>query len=181
MSQSERPRRFHATTIVLHGLMALGIIVAFGMGAYMTELAFSPTRLKLYNWHKWLGITLLGLAALRLLTRLAFKAPAAAAGPRWQQMASHAVHALLYVCFFAIPLSGWAYSSAAGFPIVWLGHFPLPDLVSPDHDLAEQLKEVHELLTKGLLALVLLHVGAALKHQLVDKDGLLRRMSLRSK
>ena len=71
MSASPRPHRYHAATVVLHGLMALGIIAAFVMGAVMTDLPFSPTRLKLYNWHKWLGITLLGLAALRLLARLA--------------------------------------------------------------------------------------------------------------
>jgi cytochrome b561 len=96
--------------------------------------------------------------------------------PAWQQRASHAVHGLLYVLFFAVPLAGWAYSSAAGFPIVVFGVLPLPDFVSPDKALAEAIKPLHKILAFTLAALVLAHVGAALKHHFVDRDGLLDRM-----
>jgi hypothetical protein len=85
-------------------------------------------------------------------------------------------HLALYGLFFAVPLSGWAYSSAAGFPVVVFGVLPLPDFVPVDRALAETLKGLHKLCTLSLAALVLLHVAAALKHQFVDRDGLLQRM-----
>ncbi|MDT9000015.1 cytochrome b [Paucibacter sp. APW11] len=168
--------RYNGLAIFLHWLLALAIVGAFCMGLYMSDLPLSPTRLKLYNWHKWAGVTILALSALRLLWRLANKPPADLPMPAWQARAAHLVHGLLYLSFFAIPLSGWAYSSAAGFPIVWFGVLPLPDFVPVDKALAHQLKELHELLAWGLALLVGAHVAAAVKHQLIDKDGLLQRM-----
>ena len=78
-----------------------------------------------------------------------------------------------------VPLLGWAYTSATGFPVVLFGQFPLPDLVGPDKALAELIKPWHKFSAFALAALVLMHVAAALKHQWIDRDGLLRRMSLR--
>ncbi|WP_205665083.1 cytochrome b/b6 domain-containing protein, partial [Caldimonas tepidiphila] len=71
-------------------------------------------RLQLYNWHKWAGVAILALSALRLLWRLLRRPPPPVPAPRWQLAAAHATHALLYLLFFAVPLAGWAYSSAAG-------------------------------------------------------------------
>jgi cytochrome b561 len=96
--------------------------------------------------------------------------------PAWQQRAAHLVHRALYVLFFAVPLAGWAYSSAAGFPVVVFGVLPLPDFVPADKALAEFIKPFHKYLAFTLALLVLAHVGAALKHQFVDHDGLLARM-----
>ena len=90
--------------------------------------------------------------------------------------AYHATHGLMYALFFIVPLVGWAYSSAAGFPIVWFGVLALPDFVSADKALAESIKPLHQISAFALAALVLLHVGAALKHHWIDKDGLLNRM-----
>ena len=78
--------------------------------------------------------------------------------------------------FFAVPLVGWAYSSAAGFPVVWFGVVPLPDFVSPDKALAEAIKPWHGRLAWLLALLVVVHVAAVVKHQWVDRDGLLWRM-----
>jgi cytochrome b561 len=133
-------------------------------------------RLKLYNWHKWAGMTILALSALRLLWRLTHRPPAEPAGPHWQQVAAKTVHRLMYVLFFAIPLVGWAYSSAAGFPIVLFGVLPLPDFVPADKALSELIKPWHEASAFALAALAVVHVGAALKHHWIDKDGLLTRM-----
>ncbi len=96
--------------------------------------------------------------------------------PRWQQRAAHATHILLYLLFFTVPIAGWAYSSASGFPVVWFGVVALPDFVAPDRALAAALKALHAVLAYALAALVALHVAAALKHQLVDRDALLARM-----
>lgn len=168
--------RYTGLAIALHWLLALAIVASFCVGLYMHELPISPQRLKLYNWHKWAGICILALSALRLLWRLTHRPPADVPMPAWQQRASHAAHGLLYVLFFAVPLAGWAYSSAAGFPIVVFGVLPLPDFVSPDKALAEAIKPLHATLAFVLAGVVVLHVAAALKHHFIDRDGLLDRM-----
>ncbi len=143
----------------------------------MTDLAMSPQRLRLFNWHKWAGIVILGLSAARLLWRISHPVPALPGNlPGWQSASSKAVHAALYALFFAVPLAGWSYSNAAGFPIVLFALIPLPDLVEKNRDLADALKTLHHWLAYGLAACVVLHVAAAAKHQWIDKDRLLSRM-----
>ncbi len=90
--------------------------------------------------------------------------------------AATSVHAALYVLILAIPLTGWLYSSAAGLPTVYLGLVQLPDLLIKDNALAAQLKLVHITLNYTLLTLVVIHAAAALKHHVVDRDDVLRRM-----
>jgi cytochrome b561 len=168
--------RYTAPAIALHWVLALALFASFSVGVYMTELPLSPQRLKLYNWHKWAGVTILLLSALRMGWRLTHPAPADLPGPAWQLRAAHLTHGALYLLFFAVPLVGWAYSSAAGFPVVWFGVLPLPDFVNPDKALAEAIKPWHAALAWTMAGLVLLHIAAALKHHLVDRDGLLSRM-----
>ncbi|TSE36064.1 Cytochrome b561 [Tepidimonas fonticaldi] len=173
---------YHPVAVGLHWLLAVALIGLLVMGVVMTGLPFSPLRLKLYNWHKWIAIAVLALSVLRWLWRLTHRPPplpAAMAGamPAWQRAAHRAVHAGLYGLFFAVPLLGWAYSSAAGFPVVWLGVLPLPDFVPVDPALAQALKPWHRWSAYALAALIALHVAGALKHALVDRDGLLGRMA----
>jgi cytochrome b561 len=173
--------RYSLTAIVLHWVLGLAILGMFGVGLYMTDLPFSPTRLKLYNWHKWAGITLLVLAVVRLLWRVTHRPPAlpsaiADAMPAWQRWAHHGTHHALYALFFVVPLIGWAYSSAAGFPIVVFGVLPLPDFVPVDKALSELIKPFHEISAFALVGLAGLHIAAAIKHQWIDKDGLIGRM-----
>lgn len=167
--------------IALHWVLALALVGMVGVGVYMADLPFSPTRLKLYNWHKWAGVCVLALSLVRLLWRATHRPPplhdaVLVAMPAWQQWAHHATHAGLYALFFAVPLLGWAYSSAAGFPIVVFGVLPLPDWVPVSPELADALKPLHQLSAFALVGLVALHVAAALKHHWVDRDGLLARM-----
>ena len=176
MSSVATTERYSGTAIALHWLLALAIVGAFIVGVYMSDLPVSPQRLKLYNWHKWAGICILALSALRLLWRLTHRPPADVAMPEWQRRSAHAVHILLYLLFFAVPLAGWAYSSAAGFPVVLFGVLPLPDFVPADKALAETIKPLHWMLAYVLAGLALLHVAAALKHHAIDGDGLLARM-----
>ena len=168
--------RYTPTAIALHWLLALMILSSLSVGLYMTSLPFSPRRLQLYNWHKWAGVTILVLSAARLLWRLTHRPPPAVSMLNWQVRASAVAHGLLYVLFFAVPLAGWAYSSSAGFPVVLYGVLPLPDLVAVDRALAEDLKPLHRWLAWTLGAVVALHIAAALKHQFIDRDALLRRM-----
>lgn len=175
--------RYGPVAIALHWLLALMILGAVCLGLSMTGLPLSPLRLRLYNWHKWAGITILALSAVRLLWRLSHPPPSLparirAAMPGWQWVAHRGLHLLLYLLFFAVPLLGWAYSSALGFPVVWLGVLPLPDFVPVDKDFAEAvLKPLHKIGAFGLVAAALVHAAAALKHHFVDRDGLLDRMS----
>ena len=173
--------RYHPLARALHWLLALLIVGNFALGIYMHELPFSPARLQYYSWHKWAGVLVLAFSAVRLLTRLMSPPPALpdaieAAMPGWQKLAHHATHLALYALFFAVPLTGWAYSSAAGFPIVLFGLLPLPDFVPVSEPIADVLKEAHEITALTMAALVVLHVAGALKHQIVDRDGLMARM-----
>lgn len=175
--------RYSRVAVLLHWVLGLALVGLFAMGLYMTDLPFSPQRLKLYNWHKWAGVSILLLSALRLAWRLTHRPPELPASmharmPAWQRVAHHATHHALYLLFFAVPLLGWAYSSAAGFPIVWLGAVQLPDFVPVSEPLADLLKPLHKFSAYAMAALVVLHVGAALKHQWLDRDGLLSRMGL---
>ena len=169
--------RYPTPLIALHWLIAILIVAAFALGTVMTDMRISPTKLQYYSYHKWLGVTVLALVAIRLLARLFSTAPAYPdTMGNWQKKVANATHILLYVLMFAVPLSGYFYTSAAGYPVVYLGMFELPTIIGPDPELKHSLKELHELLTNVILALVSLHVLAALKHQFVDKDGILRRM-----
>jgi cytochrome b561 len=172
-----KPQAYGYTAIALHWLLAGLIVCSLGVGWYMVELPMSVQRLKLFNWHKWAGITILTLSAARLVWRLTHPAPALPTSmPAWQRWASHLSHSALYALFFAIPLLGWAYSSAAGFPIVWFGVLPLPDWVPRSRELAELIKPWHGWAAYTLAAVVVVHVMAALKHHWFDKDDVLTRM-----
>lgn len=165
------------TAVALHWLVAVGICAAFPLGVYMHELPLSPKKLQLYSYHKWLGISILLVAALRILWRLGHRPPPLVAGmARWQQVAAHGIHHALYLLILAVPLSGWLMSSALGFKVVWFGVLPLPDLVAKNKELGELLKTVHQSLNFTLLALVVLHAAAALKHHFGDRDDTLARM-----
>lgn len=170
--------QYTRTAIGLHWVVALLIFAAFGLGWFMTDIpGFTMAKLKYYNWHKWLGVTVFFLAVIRLLWRFFHMPPPLANSiAKWQQLAASVVHWALYILIFAIPLSGYFYSLASGFPIVYLGLVPLPVLIQPNADLAHTLKEVHELFNYSLVLLLLAHVGAALKHHVIDKDGTLARM-----
>lgn len=173
--------RYTGTAIALHWLMTLAIIGSLGVGWYMTDLSVSPWRLKLYNWHKWTGVTILTLAILRLTWRLTHRPPALPhhierSMPSWQRIAHHWTHSLMYVLFFAVPLMGWAYSSMAGFQVVWFGVLPLPDFVPVNKELAQVIRPIHGWMAYTLLGFVVLHVGAAIKHHFIDRDRLISRM-----
>jgi len=168
--------RYTGTAIALHWLAACCIVCGFAVGLWMTDLPFGPLKLRWYAYHKWIGITVFLLAALRAAWRWRHPPPPEVPMPRWQRRLAAATHILLYALMFLIPLSGWTYSSATGVSVVYLGLVPLPDLVAKDKSLAAVLKAAHGTLNYLLLALVIVHAGAALKHHLVDRDGVLARM-----
>jgi cytochrome b561 len=174
---SDHPSRYTATAIAFHWLIALGIAGTFSLGLYMHDLPLSPDKLRLYSWHKWIGVSLFLLVILRLAWRLLSPPPGLpAAMPGWQRKAAERTHYLLYFLMFAVPLSGWLMSSAKGFQTVWFGVLPLPDLLPKSKDLGEQLELVHKGLNFFMAFVVGGHVLAALKHHYLDRDDVLVRM-----
>lgn len=169
--------RYTTTAITLHWLVALLIVITFPLGVYVHELPLSPLKLQLVSYHKWIGVTIFLLTLVRLAWRMKHTPPSLPATiPFWQQRAAHGLHHLLYMLLLFIPISGWLMSSAKGVPVVYLGLVQLPDLVGKDKALGNLLQEVHEVLNFGLLALIGLHVAAAVKHHFIDRDTTLLRM-----
>ena len=164
------------TAIVLHWLTLLLFACGFSLGRWMVDLPIAPQTFRLYAYHKWIGITVFLLTLARLAWRFAHPVRPLATTPEWQRRAAVAAHALLYLLLIAIPLSGWIYSSATGVQVVYLGLMPLPNIVGKDRALAAALKTVHFTLNFALLALVLVHAGAALRHHFIDRDRVLLRM-----
>jgi len=168
--------RYTAPAIALHWLIAVLIMVSVGLGLYMVGLRLSPLKLKLYSWHKWVGVTIFLLVVVRLIWRAAKAPPPPLPGPKWQLAAALANHWLLYVLLVCIPISGWLMSSAYGVQVVYFGVVPLPDLIEKNKALGDTLKAFHETFAFTLLALVLVHAVAALKHHFFDRDAVLHRM-----
>lgn len=164
-------------SIGLHWLTFILILSLGILGTIMTDLPNGPLKIQIYTLHKSFGLTVLGLTALRLLWRLFSRTPDLLPGtPLWQAVIAKLTHASMYVLLFAIPLSGWLYNSAAGFPLKYFGLFKLPKLSGYNPELKHLAGDTHETLFYVLAALLLLHAGAALKHHYLDKDVTLTRM-----
>lgn len=168
--------RYGTVSRVLHWLMALLVLVMFatGWGREFLPDAWGRTIMLI---HKSTGVSILGLVVLRVLWRLFNKGPTLSGSvSRVLGLAAKAVHLLLYAMMLGMPVIGWALSSAAGRPVVFLGLFPLPSLVGPNKPLAHTLEEFHEAGALIFAALVAVHIAAALWHGIVLKDGVLNRM-----
>lgn len=169
--------RYTKTAKSLHWLMAVLFLGMLGLGFYMQGLSLSPDKLKLYSWHKWVGVTVFLLALFRIAWRVTHQPPALPSSmPRLMQIAAHAGHHMLYMLMFLIPLSGWLMSSAKGFQTVWFGILPIPDLLEKNKLLGDLLQTVHVSLNYLFIAVLIGHIGAALKHHFIDKDDILTRM-----
>lgn len=162
---------------ILHWGMALLVIGMLCMGLYMSGLPTGPDRLKLYGLHKSTGLLILGLAALRFSWKLANPQPLPE--PQWSRQVirgARVAHWLLYGFMFALPLSGWVMSSAAGYPVSFYGLFVAPDWVPVQPELRALANEAHGLLGYAMMGLIGLHALAALWHHFFKRDNTLRRM-----
>lgn len=165
---------------LLHWLIAGAIVLQFVL-AKMAERAEDDgskfRELVLLANHKSVGITILALAVVRLAWRLYRSPPAPLPMPDWQRIASSVSHWGFYLLLFAMPISGWLMSSASNVSVSWFNLFQLPDFVAPGESTEELFEGIHETLAKVLLLLALLHVAAAIKHTVFDRDGALQRIS----
>lgn len=155
--------------------MAILLLALLGLGLYMVGLPINLEKLKLYGWHKEYGILALILVIIRIVWRLGNIAPQLSI-PLWEKLAARAVHWAFYGFMFAMPITGWLITSAAGLPVSFFGLVVLPNLVSPSNDLMKLFQDIHKWLGYGLIATIALHTAAALKHHFINKDNILRRM-----
>jgi len=161
-----------------HWLVAALIVAQGVIGLSMVQMGLTPAKVRVFALHKSIGLTILGLVLLRIAWRLTEKRPAdPPAMPRWQSRAARAMHLALYVLILAIPLSGWWFNSASNAPLVWFGWFDVPSLTRGlDPVWKPRALLLHQSLFWILVALLVLHVGAALWHHFRQRDNVLRRM-----
>jgi len=169
---------------LLHWIIALMVLSALSVGFLLGFLGFSgvkdtfgiDTTNLLYKYHKTFGVLILGLMIVRIIVKMAkgkpdYNPPLT----KFEHSASNAVHGLLYLCLFAMPVLGWLGTGANGFPVE-LFNWKLPAILAKDKDLGGLLMELHGTIGWILAALIIIHIGAALKHAIVKKDGVLQRM-----
>ena len=163
---------------VLHWLLALAVVAMAIMGLVMKYGDFAPVeRIRLYALHKSVGLTILVLAVLRLLIRLLDRGrPVLPPMPRWQHLAATFSHVALYVVLIGMPLTGWLYNSASGFPLQWFSQFKVPALVERSTELKALAGSLHFAGFIVLAIVLLMHVGAAIQHHFIHRDNVLRSM-----
>lgn len=161
-----------------HWGIALLIVVQAVIGLVMVDMAVTPAKLRVFALHKSIGITILALVLLRIAWRLTERRPTdPPALARWQRAAARLVHLALYALILAIPLSGWWFNSTANAPLAWFGWFDVPSLTGGyDAVWKPRALLLHQALFWLLVAVLVLHVGAALWHHFKARDDVLRRM-----
>lgn len=170
-------QNYGAVAKTFHWLMAVLIIVLLTVGLIMTDMENSPDKFKLYGLHKAFGILVLFLATLRFGWKILDVSPLLPDHmSKMAKLGAKLAHLALYALMFAMPMSGWVMSSAAGFPVSVFGLFTMPNLVEPDKELAKNINELHESMAWLLIVLIVLHIIAALLHHFYYKDNTLRKM-----
>lgn len=169
--------RWGAVSQFLHWLIVALIALQAALGLTGLLLPLGVEKLATLARHKSIGITILGLAVLRLLWRWVNPTPPLPSNLKpHERFLARFTHAALYVLLFAMPLTGWTMSSARGFPVSWFNLFELPDLVPKSTALYNTLVATHAVLACSLAVVVALHVAGAVKHHFVLRDDTLRRM-----
>lgn len=177
MSLKNTHDSYGSVTKIFHWTIATIIYIMLTIGFVMGNISNDSLADKLYYYHKATGITVLGIMVLRMLWRIINIRPKLPESvPKWQRLASSAVHYGLYILLFAMPLSGWIMSSANGTPPSVFGLFQMPAIVATNKAVTKTFAEIHELLAFVLIAFIVIHVAAALKHYFIDKDQVLQRM-----
>jgi cytochrome b561 len=172
----DTPYGYGLVSKVLHWVIGILLIGVWVVGSLMEDIPM-PDKIQIIGIHKAMGAVILFLALLRALWRAVYKLPKMPAGiPPLQRLVARAVHVAFYPLCVLMPLSGWLMSNAAGYPVSVFGLFNLPTLTGKDEALKEFFGEMHEVFAWALLALTVMHVGAALHHHFIKGNKLIKRM-----
>jgi cytochrome b561 len=179
MPASDAPARYTRTAILLHWLIALLVVAQFAWGWWMLDIPKQPVgpRVDAFNLHKSVGLTILALMALRVVWRVGHAPPPLPPMQDWQARLARFTHVALYAALVIQPLAGYLGSEVSGYPVRYFG-MTLPGWGGKHEALKDFLSGVHLVTSWAIAALVALHVMGALKHALIDRDGLLARMGL---
>ena len=178
--------RYTLAQRLIHWAVAVIAICVLSVGLTLGILGFDGVKATfgiettnlLYKYHKTFGVVLLGLMTLRLILRLTLGRPAYDPPlPRFNKVASEAVHGLLYVALLIQPMLGWAATAAGGFPVEFFNS-KLPGLIAKDKALSETLYGLHGAVGWTIITLITIHIGAALMHAFIKRDAVMKRMSL---
>ncbi len=162
---------------LLHWLIALTIFFMLAVGFVMTDMKPSPDMFKLYNIHKSTGMILLALVCVRVAWKAVNIQPVLPPSiPKFERILAHLGHFALYVLMFAMPLTGWLMSSAAGFSVSVFGWFTAPNLIGAEPGWKGTLRDAHEAIAWMIIVMVSLHALAALLHHFYYRNNVLRRM-----
>ncbi|APZ44657.1 cytochrome b [Acidihalobacter ferrooxydans] len=171
------PTRWGGLARFFHWIVALLIAIQALIGLYMVGLPLSVAKLKIYLLHKSIGMTILALVLLRLAWRAYDPHPQRPGGMSlWQWRGARLVHVTLYFLLLALPLSGWVYNSASGFPLPWFGMLQLPAIAPVSASLAAVALLAHRAAFIALFTVLMVHIWAALDHHWRLDDDVLRRM-----
>ncbi len=175
MKMKNSTDQFGLVAIILHWVIAVLIIGLLAIGWIMVRMPISLEKLKFFGWHKEYGMLVLLLAVARSMWRLSNITPALDL-PWWEVIAARSVHYAFYFFMFAMPITGWCITSAAGLPVSAFGWFVLPNLIAPNPSSMDQFEDIHSFLGYALIVTICMHTAAALKHHFINKDDILRRM-----
>jgi cytochrome b561 len=169
--------RYGAVAQALHWLIVALLILQVMSALIADEMPVGLEKLTVLGRHKSIGMTILMLAAIRVIWR--FVTPPPSLPPTlkpYERGLARITHFLLYALLFVMPITGWIMSVAHNYPVSWFHLFTWPNPVAPDKELAETMEGVHKSLALVLGGVVTLHILAALKHRFVLKDDVLQRM-----
>lgn len=170
-----RPSQYNGLSVAIHWLIFFAVIALFVSVNYAHSLEKTdPLRATMMDWHKAIGVTVLCIAAFRLLWIKVKGAPALVPTTRVTDVLAHISHGLLYLLLLALPLTGLGMTLASGRGVTLLGIPPV--LAEANKPLAGMLHDAHEVIFLTTAALVVIHLFAALWHQYVRKDATLGRM-----
>ena len=177
MPNQSSPTRYGAVAQTFHWIIAALIVTQFTLGYMQDGLPIGAHKLALLARHKSFGMTVLMLAILRLLWRLANRPPALPDHmTSLERKLARATHVAFYVLLFAMPLTGWMMSSAKKYSVSWFGLFTWPNLIGKNEAAFDFLRATHDTMSFILLSIAVLHILAALKHHFWNKDYVLVRM-----
>ena len=175
---NDKGQRYTDVAIALHWLIALGVFALVGVAWYMVDIPKgAPDRAFWFNLHKSIGTTVGVLVLIRLWWRLTHKPPALPSSmPAWEVTAAKTSHALLYACVIIMPVTGFIASQFTKYGVKYFGLFSIGPFFAENKEVRDAIQEVHEITSFVLVALVVVHILAALKHLFLDKDGVFQRM-----